>query len=349
MTDESYRDAVMKGGNEKPWKGQPNLKHADIIDPNEVELDEVGNILDMPLLRRKPCFGRPETFLRHGDRVRRVPNKWGKLVDSMSHQCGACPQLTWQSCAKVVMKRVVGNPGIHEALRAWQSDCDLRHSGDRIYVEESGRLWGAFKQAIVDRGPFTNSNDEVLLERAAADARAQKAKWRISKAAQREKARRKQRADRMLPSRQFILNAVGERNERENALYAVLGMPGQHKSRSMVPEAHRAATAAITANAWLIREILIESNRYAGSGTVARYMVQLGLNGSKRLAPLKARMQSDLNRGYHCEQDGIWSRFDRNKDLDDYDAPDDAADDLAEPIVRIEDLLTYLEPAGTAG
>ena len=341
MTSNDYRNSVMRWGNEKPWKGEPNLSHKDVISPHEVILDDEGNILAMPLLRKKPCFGRPETFLRHGDRVRKVTNHFGKLVDSSSHQCGSCPSLTHETCGKVVKQRVIGNPKIHDALRAWLADCDVRHNGEKVYTKESGKPWVAFKEAIAERGPFTSSNDGALLQEEARQAAVQTEKWKRAKRRQRarDKKEREQVELHTEPTRQFIENAMEERNDRFAALRAVLGRSDQHKSRSKVREADRDVTAALTANGWFVREILRESDPDVREGTIARRMITLDLNEGKSLATLKARIHNDLHRGDRCVREGVWHRFDRDSDLDAYEAPDDdAADSLSDPTCSDETL-----------
>ncbi|MCY7280139.1 MAG: hypothetical protein LH610_04445 [Sphingomonas bacterium] len=238
----TYWDSVMQGGNEKPWTGRPNLSHVDIIAPGDMTLDEAGNILGMPLLRKKPCFGRPETFLRHGARIRRIKNRYGKEIDSSQHQCGSCPELTHASCGIVVKQRVQGDPKIHAALRDWMDDCDTRHHGEKVYVKESGRFWLLFKQAIATRGPFKSSNDRALHQYEVQRAEEQTEKWRKRRARDRARLRkdRQSAAVTVQPTAQFLENALNERDEREVALYAVLGTPGGNKSRSKVLEAGRA-------------------------------------------------------------------------------------------------------------
>ena len=336
----TYHNEVMRAGNRKPWESWPRLSHKDVIAPSDVELDREGNILKMPVLHRKPCFGRPETFIRHGDRVRLAKNHYGKMVQSTSHQCGSCPLLTWQSCGKVVVRRVQGNTALHVAYGLWVEDCRVRHGGTPTFTGESGKPWGNFKKAIAARGPFSNDNERVLAIANAALAEIKRKKWQAAKAVQRQRARESKKADRQAPSLQFVENVRDECDRRRRQLEMVLGDPKQHPSRSRVPAAKRPTTAAITANAWGVRELLRECCLPDGSGVIARKMVEHGLNEGLRLPTLKARLPADLERGAQCERDGIWESFDPDSDLLAYDKPDDVAADTQEHSAGvIDDIL----------
>jgi len=113
---------------------------------------------------------------------------------------------------------------IHEALRVWLKDCDQRHGGEKVYTKDSGWLWVAFKKAIADRGPFTSSNDQALLDEDARKAAEQTDKWRVERARHRSRVRKEQQALSMLPSVQFLENAEDERQARYSALHSILGL-----------------------------------------------------------------------------------------------------------------------------
>lgn len=343
MTDDDYFADVMRAGNRKPWKHWGRLNQKTEIHPDDVELDATGNITKMPLLEDKPCFGRPETLLRHGERTRQFTTKWGTQVDVETH-CGRCPSSTRSSCIKVVTHRVKVNPTIHSALKAWQKHCDDHLGGAREYTGPgAGELWLAFKKAIAARGPFTSVNDDAVAAAQAERKAQQTAKWRVSKAAYRDKLREKRRRARQLPSAQFVANARDERDRRIGALRDAMDDPQQPRCISKVPLARRDRTAALTANAAFVREILIEANRPAGPGVIARQLVELGLDDGIPLGTLKARMPNDLQRAYECEIRGIWARFNPHSDLDEYAEPDDAAvDEYETPISEIEEILDEL-------
>jgi hypothetical protein len=343
MTDEEYFADVMRAGNRDPWKHLGRLNQKTEIQPDQVEMDAAGNITKMPLLENKPCFGRAETLLRHGERTRPFKTKFGTMVETTT-QCGRCPSLTRRSCIKVVTHRVKANPAIHAALKEWQKYCDDHLGGARDYTGHvASEHWGAFKKAIAARGPFTSVNDDAVKEAEAERKAMQTAKWRVSKATYRDKLREKRRRARQLPSAQFVANARDERNRRIKALRDAMDDPMQPRCISKVPLAHRDRTAVLTANAAFVREILIEADRPAGPGVIARHLVELGLNEGVGVGTLKARMPNDLQRAYECEIRGIWSRFNPHSDLDEYAEPDDAAVDAYEaPITGIEAILDEL-------
>lgn len=344
MTAEEYRIEVLKAGNQKPWEMWPRLSHADVIHPADVELDSAGNITAMPLLRRKPCFGRPEVFFRQGGRVRMATNRWGKRIESRSHQCGKCPLETWQSCAKVATHRVKANPDILTAFLAWKSSWNTHPGATAVYTGEgSGQLWGAFKEAIGARGPFSNVNDQALAIEAAHKREAQTETWRQSKATYRDRVRAKRRADQQPPTLQYAQNAWDECERRRDAIEAVLGDPTMPKCLSKVAMKDRRRTAALTAHAWFVRELLIESGREPGPSRIAAKMVVMGLNEGVSLATLKNRVPADIARGYQSECLGIWEPFNPNADLDAFtETDDDCADQLQGGANSIETILKEL-------
>ena len=63
-----YARQVRRFGGVQPYVDEDgrrtNISHAVEFLSQDVKTDDAGNIIDMPLLTRKPCFGRPERFVR---------------------------------------------------------------------------------------------------------------------------------------------------------------------------------------------------------------------------------------------------------------------------------------------
>lgn len=313
----TYRDSVMIWGNRDPWKQlgirlnhKTNFKDADVV------RDGMGNILDMPLMPRKLCHGRPEVFFRHGKRTRKQRLRDGRIIDAKNHQCARCPLGVWESCGRTAMERVNSDPAIRKAFEDWRAECEANHQGAFVCTGSASWPWGRFKEAIAARGPFESSNDNALRKFEEEEEKKQRAKWVRDQRLKRERQREAARDARELPSRQFVLNVRDERDRRRDQLHSVLGLPGQSRSRSQVHAKDAASTAVITANAWAVGEIMKAAGVAARPGSIARVMAGHGLSAGVSRATLNARIKNDLIRADGCITDGIWSRFNPDADLE---------------------------------
>jgi hypothetical protein len=346
VTSSDYRDQVMSWGNLSPWsKLGIRLKHKVSFDPRDVVRDGRGNIIKMPVLPAKPCFGRPEVFFRHGGLNKTVTLGNGRTVKATKHQCGACPAGVRLACAETAYERVQSDDGMRSAFNAWFAHCRSIHPTELFYTGSASRPWGDFKKAVAARGPFFSSNDEELEKLAIEEEVALREKWRTQQCKRRDRQRAELRAARKPPTKQFVLNVQDERDRRLDALLGVLGQPDQPKSRRNVHPGDRQSTATIMANAWAVRETLRESGITAKPGTIARLMVRDGLNAGRSYGTLKARIAADLKRCDECERDGVWQPFDPNGDLDTYQVDDDvAADANLDPSDDLEAVLRSIGP-----
>jgi hypothetical protein len=312
----TYRDEVMTWGNQNPWKRLGiRVSHKISFRADEVKRDGRGNIVGMPFLQSKPCFGRPEAFFRHGSRTKPVKLPNGRIVKGTNHQCGRCPGGVRQACAETAWERVQSDAGVRRTFNEWHQHCHAHFGGIFTYTGTASRPWGAFKEAIAARGPFKNANDEKIEQWSLGAEERRKAKWRREKERQRNKQRTRLRAEQKMPTIRYFVNLQDERDRRAGALLSVLGATDQPKSRSRVPKEHRDSTARITANAWAVRELFREMGREIKPGTIARHMADNGLNAGVPYPTLKARIRNDLSRADECERDGIWRPFDPNADL----------------------------------
>lgn len=347
VTPKTYHDSVMMWGNRSPWK-QLNVRLSHKVDfhPSEVVRDGRGNILSMPVLEQKPCFGRPEVFFRHGERKKYIQQGNGSTRIWTNHRCGTCPEGVHTACNQTAAERVTSHPRICQAFLAWEDHCETYYKGAAICTGSASRLWGDFKLAIAQRGPFHSSNDAAVADLVLQKRNAQQEKWRREKRSFRQLERDRSKAARQSPSRQYVSNLNDERKCRADALLTVLGQSGQPPSRAKVPADKREATAMITANAWAMSELLHASGRDARPGTIARKMVELKWNAGVAGSTLKARIKNDLKRADECERDGLWKPFDPDADLDSYENEDDGASDaLNDPVSEIDHILSDLNLA----
>lgn len=349
-TKTNFED-VMTWGNQSPWKTMGvRLKHKTSFRPEEVVRDGRGNILSMPVLEAKPCFGRPEVVFRQGKRTRKRELPGGRIVDWKNHPCGSCPAGVHEACVRTAHERVMSDPVMWQAFQGWHEDCKTHFNGEFVCIRAASLSWGAFKRAIAARGPFENSNDAEVAKLEQQKRDEQREKWKNRKRLQRHWERALARQEQQLPSGQFVVNLKEERDRRFESLLDVLGRSDQPLSRSRVQPEKREATAGITANAWAVQTLLRASGQNASPGTIARVMVEKNLSAGTQLGTLKTRMPNDLKRADECERDGLWKRFDADADLDDYDVEDDdAADALSEPVNEIDRILRELDPLQLLG
>lgn len=341
----SYQDEVMIWGNLSPWKRLGiRVSHTTEFKPDDVIRDGNGNILNMPVLVKKPCFGVPSAVFRHGNRDQKFTRPDGSVIYSQKHQCGSCPEGVRSACIETAEERVNSDPEIRDALKAWLGHCDLYHGGELTYTGPASRPWGALKKAIAARGPFMSANDKALQEREAQQMKDNKHKSVEQKRAQRRRARQATQSAQSVPSKQFLFNLSDERDNRYYALLEVLGKPDQPPSRSKVPASKREATAAITANAWAVRELFSATGQQPNPTKIARYMTENGLNAGTPFETLKARIKNDLQRADDCSKDQLWTPFDPDSDLASYISDDDeAADVYQEPPSDIDPLLKNID------
>jgi len=337
----SYYDEVMMWGNLSPWKRLSiRISHQTTFQPDEVIRDGKGNILKMPLLRGKPCFGCPSAVFRHGKVRQKVTLRDGRSIVSRKHQCGSCPEGVRMACIETALERVKSDPHILSSFEDWRSHCNSHYGGELTYTGAASCLWVNFKKAVAARGPFTSTNDAALEEIEARNLEDKRRKWVSQKRQQRKVAREIAQNTRSRPSQQYLYNLQDERDNRHDDLLAVLGMPDQPPSRSKVPADKREATAQITANAWAIREFLRMTGEEPKPGKIARLMTENGLSAGTPLGTLKARIINDLKRADECEKDGLWQPFDPDSDLASCaTGDDDTADAYDDPPSEIDLIL----------
>jgi hypothetical protein len=153
------------GGRERLTNSQGrtfNISNADDFPSSEVVTDVFGNITKMPLLWRKPCFARPERYIRGN-----LPNtfkasdgeqRWSKT------SCNGCYKNTlgvFEACGMIVSQRVSAVASISTAFDEWIEACEGFFGRD-CYRLSVGRLWQSFLQAIIDSGGWTSVNDDQV-------------------------------------------------------------------------------------------------------------------------------------------------------------------------------------------
>jgi len=134
------------------------------IASNQIRLDKVGNIIKMPELLNKPCFGVPTAWLRHG-RKKAIFNKNTKQYEHNS-RCDVCKVIP--ACKKVINSRIRWTYGHQsskiEIFKKWKLELGLEHGGFDIALKQLKA--GAWTQIVHDLQSFDFSsvNDQIALD-----------------------------------------------------------------------------------------------------------------------------------------------------------------------------------------
>ena len=261
-----YVDEVRRYGGPNPRVDEDgnskNVRHIDNIKSEDVVTDGRGNIDSMPLLRKKPCFGRPERFLRGLFEKRPWTDDKGEIRPPKT-PCYTCEKLTpdtFQSCYDVIVERIESSATIESAFNHWADDTGSQF-GKGCFNGTSGEVWRDFLDAIEDHGGWSNFNDmQVKLDAIAADTKNRK------KRAEKEKTRRridkKRRQGLVGPLSPEYLAAVDEeRDRRASQLKSLRDMQGKSPRDMLWITSTSDITWDWVADVWRARETL----RYRGA------------------------------------------------------------------------------------
>lgn len=159
-----YIADVRRFGGSKPYYTtdgrRTNLSHKTDFAQGEVVTDGAGNIKQMPILPKKPCFARPERWFRAFVGSAPWTNENGERVpgDTPCDTCEkSCPGV-YAACFTVAEERVNSDQRIADSLNEWIDACGTE-LGAKCFVLPRSKLWGAFLNAITDSGGWTNVND----------------------------------------------------------------------------------------------------------------------------------------------------------------------------------------------
>jgi len=298
-----HAEEVLRWGNAEPWKNNRlgSLPKNKAFGPEHVQLDARGNIISMPRLLGRPCFGRVETRTRHGAK-KTQRNIRGKIQEVES-RCGRC--LVRDACLKVVYTRISGNPMIASAFRKWHSECMAGPGTPTFTGPRFGQLWVEVKQAIIDSGPFENANDAAVAEHEASKQERRRNQWRQS-----QRGIRASSIARGGPDTLMIRNAPAERDRRAQSLKNAC----RSSSASRAMKAWNDDTCDMIADVWLARTILQASRRKNGPTDIVKWLQTQGKDRGKSFGALRTRVNLDLKRLTAIEAlEGpttIWPPFD---------------------------------------
>lgn len=229
-----YALGVRRYGGPNPYRyaegGRCHLDQTEAISIADVETDGLGNIVEMPLLRRKPCFGRVERLGRalegeieafHRSQqafLTKSASQIGKAVNKSRWtppKCVRCPKTTGNACAEICDERLESAPEVRRRYHKWFEFVENLPVQKR-FIGAANVLWQCFLRAIEEHGGWTNVNDERIK---IAAIEHKKAKGR--KDAERKKANKKlkrQHPCSIEKNQDFICKAHEERDRRAEKL-----------------------------------------------------------------------------------------------------------------------------------
>jgi hypothetical protein len=308
----TYTKDVRRFGGPNPYVNEDGqrfyLSHADNIDPSAMKTDGLGNVDDVPLIRRKPCFGRPERYAR----ALRPALTWTDDKEERRFQqtpCDGCRDGSpgvFEACGMLVSERIDCSPKIKAAFHAWDAACGHR-TGQICFRNDLGSAWDQFLQSIVDHGGWTNSNDEnvkldALKRRQADQDRANKLR---REARSRERDARKGKPPSI--SAEYLAALSRERDRRADHLLELSRLSSAPRWLTKLPPIGRERTADV----WESRELITRAGRNPTGTDIANRLSAKYPNLSTE--SLAARVYDDLKRISKLEDDRdaapVWPRW----------------------------------------
>lgn len=278
--------------NGKPYK----LRHETDFPSAAVVTDGSGNITSMPLLRRKPCFGRPERVVRGAYEVKKGYVDSDGICHPGVTRCGTCKGLSpgvFAACGRVSDERLASNPAAELALDQWSSQCAARRvelSEKQAYAPPLAKFWDTFLDAIVAHGGWFSVNDENvrLDDQQRRDAAAKK---KNADRRDRRKRARETRRGTIKPITEHYMDALqDERDRRADQLKRLGDGQAARGWLSRMPD----ASCDRIADVWQARELLVRDGRKPTGTAIAQWMILREKNYGLEQGSLTARVCEDL-------------------------------------------------------
>ncbi|MEP2988465.1 MAG: hypothetical protein ABJN65_15710 [Parasphingorhabdus sp.] len=278
--------------------------------PDDVELDDFGNITDMPLLIGKPCFGIPTAFLRHGGKQSVYVHRQKKRQPSRCMKCNVR-----LACEKVCLARIKLIPEMKEAIQSWQDKggrkglkTPVKYPKCDVAMQKIARL--------TKENPFQSSNDERVREHYKQKKIDFLEKDRLRKRRARARALKAGRLD------DDVLDYF------DRCRFYRLNLLREECRRAPLPPKLRHLDAQgmmNTTDVFLERSILLAEHSKVNPSVVAKRLMKKGkANGSSHNV-LRARVSKDLQRIQFLESSrssvrsgNIWPKFNVTTEIAEY-------------------------------
>lgn len=306
-----YVADVRKFGSRRPYVDKDgnkyNMPKGAPLPPGSVRTNGHGHITDMPIVRR-PCFGRPERFVR-GSHEEAIPPFTGRNKTERWRltRCQRCEVTT--ECSDVVEERIKSSPQVEAAFVRWD-DATAGAGSKEAFEGRSGKqLWGEFLTSIEAHGGWSSINDENI---AAADAQKEiqrKADAAADQRARRRKASAARRGEPQGITPAFRKAAEAERDRRRDNLLRLRDQKFSPRSiTKLQPEGCQR-----TADVWLASQMLGRLGTKVTGNAIASLMVGWPRYQQANVRSLTTKVCKDLHRIRMLESNAggapIWKPF----------------------------------------
>lgn len=285
-----------------------NVSHEDFAATHEIQTDGLGNVVEQPLIRRKPCFGRPESFIRRAfDKPRRdYVSKTLGVIPSLN-RCHKCPVV--EACTDLCIERIESDATIEQALDAFFAIAD-RHADNRKFKEPNAqRAWNTFLHSIRAHGGWTSINDlRVILDVREKHKERAKKRRESSKTARLKLKLARQGKPRLLT--RAILSAIAV--ERDRRLVILDQVSASPKGPRWVSKLSKEGRCRVV-NVWEARTILAREGGAVTGRAAAEWLIRAGKAPKISAASLTTAMLRDFERIQKLERElagqAIWAEF----------------------------------------
>ena len=316
--NDDYVSDVRRFGGLNPFvdaSGQKqNLSHKDNIDPKAVITNGIGDIESIPLLRKKPCFGRPERHLRGLFGGKPWTDEVGERRPGTTN-CYTCEKRspdTFLGCCDVVAERIASNPHIEKSFNDWIDGTGNR-LGPACFVNSHGRRWTTLLKSIEAHGGWSNVNDDQVKANAVAAAEKEKKRRRDAEKARRDEGRKRRQGLIRPISVEFLKALDAERDRRATHLKSLRNLRGERPQDTLWLRIPSDATWDRVADVWREREHLRYSTGHWTGKAIAEILIAKPQYKLKKLSTMQARVSDDLKRIKKLENDGadesLWAAW----------------------------------------
>lgn len=159
---ESYEEKSIRWSREHPVPPGVRLNNRTTVREFDVKTDDNGNIMRMPVLIGKPCFGIPAALLRHG----RAQAQYVRRLKGRTHnsRCDRCK--VSDACQKVVVERIttleLSDTKFRASFDAWEGADGLEEGGFQLATDKLGYGAWTLVQSPLRFAEFSSSNDESV-------------------------------------------------------------------------------------------------------------------------------------------------------------------------------------------
>lgn len=303
-----YAKLVRRFGGPDPYLDEDgnkrNLNHETDFPPSEVITDGAGNITRMPLLKRKPCFARPERHLRGLFEGQVYKKADGTELTSLTSctRCEIRSKGVFRACRDVMDERIASDPSINRTANVWFDFAD-KGPIERLWVGRAGLAWSKYLGAIENHGGWTSINDvQVRADRLLEEERKRRQKREKAREQRsKEKLARKGVTREVTPDFEKALDA--EREKRAMILKRLRSANFSSKSEARRFSILTDATCERRAAVWWARRLLLRHQGAAKGTEIAGLLLGRGKITNMGRGTLESHISRDLNHIADYEDD----------------------------------------------